>query len=77
MRLTRPIEKMDEKIVADSFVKIKDWDAGTSVAIQDGANLQIGQIIRVAGDKVLVLEGVGKLKVYPNRLANPFPSCRM
>lgn len=65
------IGKMDEKIVPDSFVKIKDWDAGTTVAIQDGANLKKGRVIRAAGDKVLVLEGVGKLKVYPKSACKP------
>lgn len=67
------IGKMDEKIVPDSFVKIKDWDAGTTVAIQDGANLKKGQVIRVAGDKVLVLESVGKLKMYPKASCKPVP----
>lgn len=67
------IGKMDEKIVPDSFVKIKDWDAGTTVAIQDGANLKKGVLIRAAGDKVLVLESVGKLKVYPKASVKPVP----
>ncbi len=67
------IGKMDEKIVPDSFFKIKEWDAGTTVAIQDGANLKKGQVIRVAGDKVLVLQSVGKLKVYPKSACKPVP----
>lgn len=67
------IGQMDEKIVPDSFVKLKDWDAGTIVAVQDGANVKKGQIIRVAGDKVLVLQGVGKLKVYPKSSLTPAP----
>jgi hypothetical protein len=67
------IGKMDEKIVPDSFVKIKEMDAGTTVAIQDGANLKKGRVIRVAGDKVLLLEGVGKLKVYPKFVCKPVP----
>ena len=67
------IGKMDEKIVPDSFFKIKDWDAGTTVAIQDGANVKKGVVIRVAGDKVLVLQDVGKLKVYPKSACKPVP----
>jgi hypothetical protein len=59
--------------VPDSFFKIKEWDAGTTVAIQDGANLKKGQVIRVAGDKVLVLQSVGKLKVYPKSACKPVP----
>lgn len=67
------IGKMDEKIMPDTFVKLKDWDAGTMVAIQDGANIKAAQLIRAAGDKILVLEGVGKLKVYPKASAKPIP----
>ncbi|MBK8812898.1 MAG: hypothetical protein IPN69_19510 [Acidobacteria bacterium] len=67
------IGKMDEKIVPDSFFKIKEWDAGTTVAIQDGANLNKGVVIRVAGDKVLVLESVGKMKMYPKASCKPVP----
>lgn len=67
------IGKMDEKIVPDSFVKLKDWDAGTTVAIQDGANLKSAKIIRVAGDKVLVLETGSKIKVYPKSACKPVP----
>ena len=68
-----PIGKMDEKIVPDSFFVVKEWDPGTTVAIQDGANLKKGVVIRVAGDKVLVLENVGKMKVYPKSACKPVP----
>lgn len=67
------IGKMDEKILPDSFFKLKDWDAGTSVAIQDGANLKKGRVIRVAGDKVLVMEGIGKLAIYAKKDCKPLP----
>ena len=67
------IGKMDEKIVPDSFIKLKDWDAGTTVAIQDGANMKKGTVIRVAGDKVLVLERVGKLAFHPKASCKPIP----
>ena len=67
------IGKMDEKILPDSFFKLKDWDAGTTVAIQDGANLKKGRVIRVAGDKVLVMEGIGKLAVYAKKDCKPLP----
>lgn len=65
------IGKMNEKILPDSFFKLKEWDAGTTVAIQDGANLKKGRVIRVAGDKVLVMEGIGKLAVYAKKDCNP------
>lgn len=67
------IGKMDEKIVPDSFFKLKEWDAGTTVAVQDGANMTKAIVIRVAGDKVLVLEFVGKLKVYPKSSCKAVP----
>lgn len=67
------IGKMDEKIVPDSFAKVKEFDPGTTVAVQDGANLKAVTVIRVAGDKVLALEGVGKLKVYPKSACKAVP----
>jgi hypothetical protein len=67
------IGKMDEKIQPDTFVKLKEWDAGTTVAVQDGANLRKAKIIRVASDKVLVLEGVGKLKTYSKSSCKAVP----
>lgn len=66
------IGKMDERVVPDSFVKLKGWDPGTTVAVQDGANQKSAQIIRVAGSKVLVMEN-GKLKVYQRSSCQPVP----
>lgn len=67
------IGKMDEKIQPDTFVKLKDWDAGTTIAVQDGANLKKARVIRVAGDKVLASDQMGKLKVYPKANCKPVP----
>jgi hypothetical protein len=64
--------KMDEKILPDTFFKLKEWDAGTIIAIQDGANLKKAQVIRLAGNKVLALEG-GKLQIYPKASCRPVP----
>lgn len=66
------IGKMDERVVPDSFVKLKTWDPGTTVAVQDGANQKSARVIRVSGNKVLVLES-GKLKVYPRSSCQPPP----
>ncbi|HYJ87474.1 MAG TPA: hypothetical protein VEW46_15545 [Pyrinomonadaceae bacterium] len=66
------IGKMDERIVPDSFVKLKAWDPGTRVAVQDGANKKPAKVIRVAGNNVLVME-TGKLKVYPRSSCQPVP----
>ena len=66
------IGKMDEKIVADSFVKIaKDFDPGTTVAVQDGANKKKLTVIRVAGDKVFGLGFAGKLLVAAKKDCTP------
>lgn len=67
------IGKMDERLVADSFVKLKTWDSGTTVAVQDGANQKFAKVIRVAGNSVLTLDGAGKLKVFPKQNCQPAP----
>ena len=67
------IGKMDEKIIPDSFFKLKNWDPGTTLAVQDGANLKKASVIRAAGDKILAIDGAGKLKVYPKSSVKPAP----
>jgi hypothetical protein len=66
------IGKMDEKIVPDSFVRLKNWDPGTTVAVQQGANQRYARIIRVVGNQVLVLEG-SNLKIYPKANCQSLP----
>src|SRR5688572_28621578 len=66
------IGKMDEKIIPDTFFKLKEWDAGTIIAVQDGANLKKALVIRVAGDKILALEN-GKLQIYSKASCRPVP----
>jgi len=66
------IGKMDQKILPDTFFKLKEWDAGTIIAVQDGANLKKAHVIRVAGDKVLAL-GNSKLQVYSKASCRPVP----
>lgn len=67
------IGKMDERLVPDSFVKLKAWDSGTTVAAQDGANQKVAKVIRVAGNSVLTLDSAGKLKVFPKQNCRPAP----
>lgn len=67
------IGKMDERLVPDSFVKLKTWDSGTTVAVQDGANQKAAKVIQVSGDKVLVMESGGKLKVVAKKNCQPVP----
>ena len=67
------IGKMDERLVADSFVKLKSWDPGTRVAVQSGANRKVATIISIAGASVLVLEAGNKLAVYPKNICQAVP----
>ena len=62
------IGKMDERLVPDSFVKLKSWDPGTRVAVQVGANQKIATIICQGGDSLLVLEAGNKLAIYPKNI---------
>ena len=68
------IGQMDEKLKPNSFVKISnDWEPGTVVAVNDGANRKKAQIIRVAGDKVLAMGFAGSLHVYDKSASTPVP----
>ena len=68
------IGQMEEKLKPNSFVKINaPLEPGTAVAIQDGADLKHGHVIRVAGDKVFVLEFAGRTKVYDKSRCTSVP----
>ncbi|NJM52509.1 MAG: hypothetical protein HC846_03390 [Blastocatellia bacterium] len=68
------IGQMDEQLKPDSFVKINaPFDAGTMVAVQDGADQKPAQVIRVAGDKVFVNGFAGKTAVVDKSKCTPFP----
>jgi hypothetical protein len=68
------IGQMDEKLKPNSFVKISnDWEPGTVIAVNDGANRKKAQIIRVAGDKVLTIGFAGRLQVYDKSASTPVP----
>ncbi|MBA2731356.1 MAG: hypothetical protein H0U54_00540 [Acidobacteria bacterium] len=71
---TTGIGQMEEKLKPNSFVKINNpLEPGTSVAIQDGANMKKVQIIRVAGDKVFTVSPSGKIAVYDKARCTPMP----
>ena len=67
------IGRMDERLIPDSFVRLKSWDPGTRVAIKVGANQKAGTVIRGAGTGVLVLEAGNKLTVYPKSNCESVP----
>lgn len=68
------IGQMDEKLKPNSFVRLTSpWEPGTVIAVNDGASRKPMQIIRVAGDKILALGGVGSLKVYDKANVTPVP----
>lgn len=71
---TTGIGQMEEKLKPNSFVKINSpLEPGTSVAIQDGARMIKGQVIRAAGDKVFVSEFAGGIGVYDKARCTPVP----
>jgi hypothetical protein len=68
------IGQMEEKLKPNSFVKISNvWEPGSVVAANDGASRKRGQIIRVAGDKVLTLGFAGTLQAYDKSACTPVP----
>jgi hypothetical protein len=68
------IGQMDEKLKPNSFVKINNvWEPGTAIAVNDGASRKHVQVIRVEGDKVLTIGGVGRLQVYDKSACTPVP----
>ncbi|HEY0323062.1 MAG TPA: hypothetical protein VGC66_19050 [Pyrinomonadaceae bacterium] len=68
------IGQMEEKLKPNTFVKINSpLEPGTTVAIQDGARMKKGQVIRVAGDKVFVREFAGSIGVYDKSRCTPVP----
>ena len=68
------IGQMEEKLKPDSFVKINaPFEPGTATAIQDGAELKHGIVIRDAGDKVFVKLIVGHVGVFDKSKCQPVP----
>jgi hypothetical protein len=68
------IGQMDEKLKPDSFVRLSaPFEPGTATAIQDGAELKHGIVIREAGDKVFVKMIVGKVGVFDKSKCQPVP----
>lgn len=68
------IGQMDEKLKPNSFVRLTSpWEPGTAIAVNDGASRKHMLIVRVAGDKILALGGVGSLKVYDKANVTPVP----
>jgi hypothetical protein len=68
------IGQMDEKLKPNTFVKIKaPFDVGTKIAVQDGAEQKIAQVIRAAGDKVFVNGFAGRVTVVDKSRCTPIP----
>lgn len=68
------IGQMEEKLKPNSFVKINaPMEAGTTVAVQDGADMKAAQVIRVAGDKVFVRGFAGITGVYDKSRCTSVP----
>lgn len=68
------IGQMEERLKPNTFVKIRNpLEPGTSVAIQDGARMKHAQVIRMAGDKIFVIEFAGRIGVYDKGRCLPVP----
>jgi hypothetical protein len=71
---TTGIGQMEEKLKPNSFVKINNMmEPGTTVAVQDGAEMKKAQVIRVAGDKVFTSSANGRIAVYDKSRCTPLP----
>ena len=68
VKLFRQFQCFDVFATAFQYGKL-----GLTVAVQDGTKQKSAKMIRVAGEKVLVLEGLGKLKVYSKLICRPVP----
>jgi len=68
------IGQMEEKLAPNSFVKINNpMEPGTTVAVQDGAEMKKAQVITVADDKIFVKEFAGRIGVYDKSRCTPLP----
>lgn len=68
------IGQTDEKLKPNTFVKINaPMEPGSATAIQDGADLKHGQVIRAAGEKVFVQMFAGKVGVFDKSRCQPVP----
>lgn len=71
---TTGIGQMEEKLKPNTFVKINaPFDVGSIVAVQNGAEQQPSQVIRVAGDKVFVTGFAAHISVVDKSRCTPFP----
>ena len=68
------IGQMEEQLKPNTFVKINaPFEPGTMVAVQEGAEQQPAQVIRVAGDKVFINGFAGRIAVVEKSRCTPFP----
>lgn len=70
------IGQMEEQLKPDTFVKIsKEMEPGTSVATADErwGGYAYGNVLRVEGDKVLVMGHAGKIQIFDKDQCIPVP----
>ena len=71
---TTGIGQMEEQLKPNTFVKINaPFDVGSIVAVQNGAEQEPSQVIRVAGDKVFLNGFAGRISVVDKSRCTPFP----
>lgn len=70
----KSIGQMTETIAANSFVKLSnEWQAGTTIAVREGANYKKATIINVNENKILIDGFAGSAAIYDKANCTPVP----
>lgn len=68
------IGQMTEQLKPNSFHVIgAEWESGTTVAVKEGSDYKAATVIKVSGDKVLIMGFAGSMKVVNKSDCTPAP----
>jgi hypothetical protein len=65
--------KKVDTLKADSFCRLKLWDLGTAIAAKEKGTYKHGQLVGIAGDKVLLVGFAGRMFVAKKADCVPLP----
>lgn len=75
------IGQMTEQLLPNSFHVISNvWESGTTVAIKNGSDYKSATVIKVSGDKVLIMGWGGKMEIKSKNDCSPVnvkPTCKV
>ncbi len=75
------IGQMTEQLEPNSFhVITSTWESGTTVAVKNGSEYKSATVIKVSGDKVLVMGWGGKMEIKSKSDCSPIlvkPTCKV